>query len=249
MNTVADSFVRNVQRDPINGPLAIVGCERSGVIRDALRSVGVNAHSCDLAPSEDDSPFHIQGDILEVLRDRGDMARLVIVHPECTYVASSGLHWNKRIPGRAEKTEAALEFIRKLMEWAIEHKEQDAGAVQFVLENPQGCIGTRLPAHDRHFYRQTVQPWMFGDDASKATVLRLQNLPTLKATQIHYGREVEWPKGSGKIVNRWANQTDSGQNKLAPSATRWMERSRTYPGLARAVADQWGVPLVNAWNQ
>ena len=211
---------------------ALVGCERSGIVRNALRAVGVDAYSCDLEPAEDGSPYHIQGDVLAVLDQFG--CDLFIVHPECTYLSSSGLHWNKRRPERAAKTEAALLFVAALLQWALDHPR-----VNFCLENPHGCISTRLPELDQHFDKQTIQPYQFGEDASKATVLRLRNLPALVGTRRVRGRMVEYPPGSGKVVERWANQTDSGQNRLGPSEHRWMDRARTYPGIAEAMAQQW----------
>jgi hypothetical protein len=215
---------------------AIVGCERSGIVREALRKYGVDAWSCDLEDAEDASPYHYKGDIFEVLGEHGDGLDLFIVHPECRYLSSSGLHWNGRRPERAAKTDAAIDFVRRLMVWALERK---ARGLRFMLENPQGCIATRLPELDAQFDRQTIQPYDYGADASKQTVLRLQNLRKLVGTQRVRGRMVEWPRGSGKMVERWSNQTDSGQNRLGPSETRWMDRARTYPPVADAMGEQW----------
>lgn len=221
---------------------ALVGCERSGVVRERLRAIGLNAYSCDLESAEDGSEFHLQMDIFKAL-DTLDALRFFIVHPECRFLSSSGLHWNGRgvmvdgVP-RAQKTDEAVEFVRLLLTWAVERKDR----VMFCLENPHGCIATRLPDLDAQFVKQTVQPYEYGDDASKATVLRLLNLPKLvndSAKRVP-GRIVEWPRGSGKLVERWSNQTDSGQNRLAPSETRWMDRARTYPGIGDAMRDQWG---------
>jgi len=194
---------------------AIIGCERSGVAREALRAVGVDAWSCDLEPAEDNSPFHLQGDVL--FHATNQYWDLGIFHPECTYLCSSGLHWNKRVPGRADKTEQALEFVRKIMALPIKYK---------AIENPVGCIGTRIRKADQY-----IQPHQFGHDASKKTGLWLENLPHLKPTLYVEPRMV-----GGKP--RWANQTDSGQNRLGPSEERWMERSRTYDGIAAAMT-QW----------
>ena len=146
---------------------------------------------------------------------------LMIAHPPCTYLTSSGLHWNKRVPGRAERTEQALHFVRQLMDAPIE---------RIAIENPVGCIGTRIRSADQY-----IQPYQFGDDASKRTGLWLKNLPKLVARP-----EDRVP---GRFVGgkeRWGNQTDSGQNRLGPSADRWRERSRTYPGIANAMVEQWG---------
>lgn len=194
----------------------LVACEYSGIVRRAFRERGHDAWSCDLLPADDGSEFHYQGDVTELLGNGWD---LMIAHPPCTYLCSSGLHWNKRRPERAQQTEAALDFVRLLLDAPIE---------RIALENPIGCIGTRIRPAD-----QIIQPWWFGDDASKATCLWLKNLPPLRQTQPIQGR---WVNGK----QRWANQTDSGQNRLAPSDDRWKKRSETYPGIAAAMADQWG---------
>lgn len=194
----------------------LIGCETSGAVRRAFRERGHNAWSLDLLPADDGSEFHIQDDILNHLNDGWDM---MIAHPTCTYLCSSGLHWNKRVPGRAAKTEDALIFVEKLMAAPI---------AKIAIENPIGCIGTRIRPAD-----QIIHPYMFGDDASKATCLWLQNLPLLKPTNYVQPRIV-----NGK--SRWGNQTDSGQNRLPPSKDRWKIRSATYPGIAAAFAEQWG---------
>lgn len=193
----------------------LVACEYSGRVRDAFLALGHDAMSCDLLPTDAPGP-HYQGDVQDVLGQGWD---LMIAHPPCTYLASSGLHWNKRQPDRAVKTEAALQFVMALLNAPIE---------RIALENPIGCISTRVRKPE-----QVIQPWQFGDDASKATCLWLKNLPPLKPTKLIPGRLV-----NGK--RRWANQTDSGQNRLSPSADRWKKRSETYQGIAAAMAEQWG---------
>jgi hypothetical protein len=128
------------------------------------------------------------------------------------------LHWNKRRPERAQQTEDALGFVRQLL---------DAPIARIALENPIGCISTRIRKPD-----QTIQPHQFGHDASKATCLWLKGLPPLTPTNPIAPRLVNGRK-------RWGNQTDSGQNKLPPSADRWKIRSETYQGIADAMAKQW----------
>jgi len=192
----------------------LVACEYSGTVRDAFRAGGHDALSCDLLPTDALGP-HYQGNVRDILGDGWD---LMIAHPPCTYLCSSGLHWNKRVPGRAQMTEDALDFVRLLL---------DAPIPRIALENPIGCIGTRIRKAD-----QTIQPWQFGHDASKATCLWLKNLPLLTPTAV-----VEPRIANGK--KRWANQTDSGQNRLPPSDDRWKIRSETYAGIAAAMADQW----------
>jgi hypothetical protein len=144
---------------------------------------------------------------------------LMIAHPPCTYLCSSGLHWNKRVEGREAKTQEALDFVQSLMNAPIE---------RIAIENPIGRIGTAIRPAD-----QIIQPWQFGHDASKQTALWLKNLTLLESTEVIKPRIVNGKK-------RWANQTDSGQNKLGPSEDRWKLRSITYSGIANAMAKQWG---------
>lgn len=191
----------------------LVGCEFSGIVRSEFRKRGHDAWSCDLLPAEDGSPYHIQMGVEDILNDGWYLA---VFHPPCTYLAVSGLHWNKKRPERALLTEEALRFVQTLM---------DAPIPFIALENPVSCISSRIRKPD-----QIVQPWWFGDDASKKTCLWLKGLPLLTPTN----------KLPGDDKTRRSNQTASGQNKLGPSADRWKNRSRTYPGIARAMADQWG---------
>lgn len=202
----------------------LVACEFSGAVRRAFADRGHDAWSCDLLPAEDGSQKHIQADVLEVIASNS--YDLMIAHPPCTYLSSSGLHWNKRDPDRARKTEDAIAFVLNLY---------DAPIRRIAIENPIGCLSTRIRKPD-----QIIQPHWFGEDASKSTCLWLIGLEPLKPTLHYPGRKVEWPPGSGKIRERWGNQTDSGQNRLGPSPDRWAERSRTYAGIAEAMAEQWG---------
>lgn len=193
----------------------LVACEYSGRVRDAFIARGHDAMSCDLLQTDAPGP-HYQGDVFDIINDGWD---LMVAHPPCTYLCSSGLHWNTRNPERAKMTEEALDFVRRLL---------DAPVPRIALENPIGCIGTRIRKAD-----QIIQPWQFGHDASKATCLWLNGLLPLRATKIVEPRIVGGKK-------RWGNQTDSGQNRLAPSADRWKIRSETYQGIADAMAEQWG---------
>lgn len=201
----------------------LVACEFSGVVREAFSALGHDAWSCDLLPSDD--PKHLQGDVREVMYGWWD---LMIAHPPCTYLCSSGLHWNKRgrlVEGRPrqELTEEAIELCEELMSAPIPY---------IAMENPIGCLSTRYRKPD-----QIIQPYQFGHDASKSTCLWLSNLPCLVPTQYVPPRIVDGKK-------RWSNQTDSGQNKLGPSDTRWAERSITYTGIAEAMAQQWTEAIV-----
>ena len=190
----------------------LVACEYSGRVRDAFLKRGHDAISCDLLNTDSTGP-HYQGDVLDIINDGFD---LMIAHPPCTYLSVSGLHWNGRVEGRAEKTEEALKFVQMLM---------DAQIYRICIENPISCISSRIRKPD-----QIIQPWYFGEDASKSTCLWLKNLPKLHDTN----------RLPGDKKTRRANQTASGQNKLAPSADRWKLRSTTYKGIADAFAMQWG---------
>lgn len=199
----------------------LIACEFSGRVRDAFIARGHDAVSCDLLPTDSPGP-HIQGEVELILEDGWDM---MIAFPPCTYLCSSGLHWNKRVSGREEKTHEAMLFVFTLI---------DAPIPKIGLENPIGCISTNYRKPD-----QIIQPWMFGEDASKATCLWLKDLPELKETQRVPGRVVGEDKKGMSIV-RWGNQCDSGQNKLGPSEDRGKIRATTYQGIADAMADQWG---------
>jgi hypothetical protein len=198
----------------------LVACECSGAVRDAFIAAGHDAVSCDVQP--DASPHggpHIEGDVLAVLNQGWD---LMVAHPPCRYLCSSGLHWNKRRPGRAALSDEALVFVHKLMAAPIP---------RIAIENPVGRIGTQIRPAD-----QWLHPYQFGCDASKKTGLWLKGLPLLVPLP-----QDQWV--SPRIVAgkpRWSNQTDSGQNRLGPSAARSQMRATTYPGIARAMAEQWG---------
>ena len=198
----------------------LIACEESQAVCIAFRKLGHSAYSCDTLPCSGGHPeWHIQGNVLDYLDRRWDM---LIGFPPCTYLAVSGLHWNKRIEGRQDLTEDAITFVRALME---------ADIPMIAIENPVGCISTRIRKPD-----QIIQPYQFGHDASKKTCLWLKNLPPLLPTNYFPPRIVD-----GK--ERWSNQTDSGQNRLTPSETRASERSKTYSGIANAMAEAWGQSL------
>jgi hypothetical protein len=193
----------------------LVACEYSGRVRDAFTAKGHYAMSCDILPTESEGP-HYQGNVLDVLEDGWD---LMIAHPPCTYLSSSGLHWNNKRPERALQTEEALEFVTTLWKAPIK---------KVAIENPVGCINTRLKFMPKPQY---VQPYEFGEDASKKTGLWLRGLPALKPTEYTEPRIV-----NGK--SRWSNQSDSGQSRLGGGSGH--ERSKTYFGIAAAMAEQWG---------
>jgi len=193
----------------------LVACEYSGVVRDAFLRNGHEAVSCDLLPTESPGP-HIQGDCVPHLNAGWD---LIIAHPPCTYLSASGMHWTTRGLRDPQLTEEALEFVRTIL---------NSNAPRIALENPVGVISSRICKPT-----QIVQPYDYGEDASKRTCLWLKGLPPLVPTE----------RIPPRLVNgrpRWGNQTDAGQNVLGPSDDRWKKRSTTYPGIARAMALQWG---------
>lgn len=206
----------------------LVGCEHSGAVRRAFRARGHDAFSCDLLPAADGGE-HLQCDVLAVLDEGWDLA---IFHPDCTFLTSSaewaygdGPYHMKLKPEtlvgaarRAARIEAVT-FAKKLL---------GSGIPRIALENPRGHLSRAIGPP-----QQTIQPNEFGHDASKATCLWLLNLPLLVETKRIAPR---WVGGRP----RWANQTDTGQNRLSPSADRWAKRAETYAGIADAMADQWG---------
>lgn len=188
----------------------LIACEFSGVVREAFAARGHNAWSCDLLPSEIPGQ-HYQEPIEDVIHyTRWD---LMIAHPPCTHLAVSGARYFKdKVKEQAE----ALEFVRLLLNASID---------KICLENPVSVISSKIRKPD-----QIIQPWQFGHPESKKTCLWLQGLPLLQPTNI-----LEMPANG-----IWSNQTQSGQNKLPPSKDRWKIRSRTYQGIADAMAAQWG---------
>ena len=192
----------------------LIACEYSGTVRDAFIAKGHDAMSCDLLPTDVPGP-HYQGDVFDIINNGWDM---MIAHPPCTYLSVSGMHWTARGLRDPQLTEDALEFVTRLMAASIP---------RIAVENPISVISSRIRKPD-----QIINPWQFGHDASKRTCLWLKNLPLLTPTDIVKPRIVNGKK-------RWANQTDSGQNRLPPSEDRWKIRSETYTGIAQAMADQW----------
>lgn len=203
----------------------LVACEESQTITKELRSRGYMAFSCDLQECSGGHPeWHFKRDVFEIINLGWDM---MIAHPPCTYLSVSGLHWNKRNPERAQKTEDALKFVQKLM---------DADIPKIAIENPVSCISSRIRKPD-----QIIQPYQFGDDASKKTCLWLKGLKPLEHTDYIKPRIVE-----GK--ERWGNQRDDGQNFILDKKgviLGWnteeikKARSKTFPGIAKAIAEQW----------
>lgn len=199
----------------------LVACECSGMVRSRLRDAGINAWSCDLKPAEDGSKFHIQADVLTIL---GRGWHGMVAHPECKYLCGSGLHWNARgyiVDGRprSELTAEALEFALALWSADIE---------RVALENSVGILSR---PENLGKPSQIVQPYQFGHDASKATCFWLRKIDKLILDPDLYVPPTPRPNGK----SYWANQTDTGQNRLPPSANRSSDRARTFPGIADAL--------------
>lgn len=193
----------------------LVACEFSGTVRDAFAARGHDAWSCDLLPTEKPGN-HIQGDVLEILEDGWD---LMIAHPPCTFLTVSGNKWmnHPRFPTRAQDREKAVEFFMALYNAPIK---------KVAVENPIGIMSTRFRKPDC-----VVQPWMFGHGETKATCLWLNGLPPLIPTHLN----------NGDLLTPTApKEREQRLHYLPPSPDRWKERSRTYPGIAKAMAEQWG---------
>jgi len=209
----------------------LILCETSGALRRRFARRGWKAWSNDVLPRQDGQSgegVHVMGDALRLLRNlQTNSFDMVIGHPPCTYLAGSGMHWTTRGLRDPKLTEHAIRFAEEM--WT-EAKRVAKHVV--VLENPVGVLSTRSKLGKPAQY---VQPYQFGDDASKRTGLWIAGraCPLLTPTKEVAPRIVDGKK-------RWSNQTDSGQNKLAPSADRWQKRSATFNGIADAIVDQIG---------
>ena len=188
----------------------LVACEYSGTVRDAFLAAGHDAMSCDLLPTDAPGP-HWQGDVRDVLGWDWD---LMIAHPPCTHLAVSGARWFK---DKQVEQAQALDFVRLLL---------DAPIPRIALENPVSIISSRIRKPD-----QIIQPYEHGHEATKTTCLWLKNLPLLKPSNI-VGKGTRHVTKSGRSLPDWYN--------LPPSNDRWKIRSATFPGIAAAMAAQWG---------
>lgn len=207
----------------------LVGCESSGVVREAFRALGHDAFSCDLLPADDNSKYHFQQDIFSVLNNREwDLA---IFHPPCTYLTNAGVRWlhehvqsrNGKKPVMSGQTRwdamyIATKFFRDLLECNIP---------RIAVENP---IPHRYAVTNiGRKYDQIIQPWMFGHTERKATCFWLKNLPKLVPTNNVKAQMLLLPKKEQQRLHY-----------LPPSPDRWKLRSKTFEGIARAMAAQWG---------
>jgi len=199
----------------------LVACEESQAVTKEFRRLGHEAYSCDIQPcSGGHSEWHIQGDVLEIINDGWDM---MIAFPPCTHLAVSGArHFErKRKDGRQQE---GIDFFMALANAPVE---------RIAIENPVGIMSTVWRKPD-----QIIQPWQFGDSATKTTCLWLKNLPPLKPTNIVDKGERTVFK-SGKSHPKWY----ADALKLSP-AERAKVRSTTFPGIAKAMAEQWSNPQV-----
>lgn len=203
----------------------LIGCEFSGVVRRAFAERGHDAWSCDLLPAADGSNRHLVGDVRDFLNDGWDL--LAVFHPPCTRLCNSGVRWLSVPP-----TGKTLEQM-----WA----DLDEGAALFsdlwnapiervAVENPVMHKHARERIRNYQRPAQTVQPWWFGDPAFKATGLYLRGLPPLAPTD-----RLTPPKPGTDEHKAW-----SAIHRAPPSADRWAFRSKTFAGIANAMADQWG---------
>jgi site-specific DNA-cytosine methylase len=204
----------------------LIACEFSGAVRDAFTKLGHDAISCDLEPTSIPGP-HFQGDIFEFIRatqGKYDFD-LMIAHPPCTYLTVTGNKWFKleyknRFPNRPQQRKDAIDFFMKLSELPIP---------RIAIENPIGIMSTTWRKPD-----QIIHPWQFGHEASKSTCLWLKGLPKLTPTKIVSKGEFITYK-SGKRMTKWYADAAS----LSPKE-REKVRNTTFPGIAQAMAEQWG---------
>lgn len=230
----------------------LVACEESQAITKELRKLGHDAFSCDLLPCSGGHPeWHFKEDVFKIIENHGgilqngdenistDQWEMMIAHPPCTFLAVSGARWyyhpedkdmpfknrrpHPRFPNRANDRDEALEFFIKLCEAPIE---------KIAVENPVGIVNTKYKKPT-----QTVHPWMFGDEASKATCLWLKNLPKLEPTNV-VGKGERVILSSGKSLPKW--YSDALTKAKTPAERRTL-RSKTFEGMARAMAEQWTI--------
>jgi len=208
----------------------LVACEESQAVTKAFRKLGHEAYSCDIQECSGDKPeWHIQGDaIKEAYSGKYD---LMIAHPPCTYLAVSGARWMYNKDGSVNKERLtnqrkALNFVQKLMDAPIE---------KIAIENPVSVISSQIRKPD-----QIIQPYEYGHSEAKKTCLWLKNLPQLQPTKIvDKGEFVEWVDKNGK-KKRQAKWYLDVLSKAKTKAERQKLRSKTYQGIADAIANQWG---------
>jgi len=196
----------------------LVACEYSGTVRDEFLKRGHDAYSCDVLPCESKikEDKHFQQDVSEILDDGWD---LMIAHPPCTHLAVSGARWFTEGKKPWSLQEDALDFVRLLLDAPIE---------RICLENPVSVISTKIRKPE-----QIIQPWQFGHTTQKTTCLWTKNLPLLKHTKVVEPEMVTMK--NGKKMNKFHYDTFS-----LPKKERSHVRSKTFKGIAEAMAEQWG---------
>lgn len=213
----------------------LVACEESQAITKQFRKLGHEAYSCDLIPcSGGHEEWHIQGDALE--EANSGKYDLMVAHPPCTYLSVSGNRWlyNKdgsKNEGRWENRQKALFFVKQLMDAPIKH---------IAIENPISVISSQIRKPN-----QIIQPYMFGDEATKTTCLWTKNLPDLIPTEI-VGKGERTVFKSGKSHPKW--YADALSKAKTPEERR-MLRSKTFPGMAKAIATQYSEYIINLNQQ
>lgn len=196
----------------------IIGCEYSGIVRRAFRERGHDAYSCDILPAEDGSEHHIQDDVLNHLNEGWDLG---IFHPPCTRLTIAGAAYYNR-PDMVESRKEAIAFFRAL---------QDAPIPKIAIENP---VPFKSVMAEVGRYNQKINPFEFGEPIRKAICLWLKNLPPLFATQI-----VE-AKPSGYCIRKSGPRAGKRYNYYYHQGKDGHARSRFFPGIAAAMAEQWG---------
>jgi len=211
----------------------LVACEESQTVCKAFRAKGFQAYSCDIQECSGGHPeWHLMGDVLEHINKGWD---LIIAHPPCTYLTVAGVRWlyNKdktRNDDRYKKQTEALDFVRRIM---------DADCQRIAIENPVSVISSNIRKPD-----QIIQPWQFGHKASKSTCLWLKNLPLLQPTKIvEQGEFKEWVCSTTGKVKRQTLWMYEAACKGRTPAERACLRSKTFQGIAEAMAEQWGAVL------
>lgn len=197
--------------------LVLVACEYSATVRDAFRALGHDAWSCDILPTDGDPAWHIQGDAIQAVHSRP--WDLLIAHPPCTYMTNSGVTWLHKDPSRWQKLDEAAKFFMDF--W-------NAPVPRVAIENPvmHKYAKERIGGMRQ---TQTIQPYMFGHMEQKATCLWLRGLEPLKPTSDLKAETKALPDSQRQRLHY-----------LPPSADRWKLRSKTYQGIADAMAAQWG---------
>ena len=189
----------------------LVACEYSGIVRNAFKARGHDAWSCDLLPTEQPSKNHIEGDVLPILNDGWD---LIIAHPPCTHLSVSGAaRWAEKVADGRQP--AAIKFVETI--W-------DSECPRICIENPVGALSSRSKLGKATQY---VQPYEFGHAEQKKTGFWLKGLPKLVGTKYI---DVSGLPDKQRQRLHW----------LPPSEDRWKIRSRTFQGIADAMANQWG---------